>query len=54
MALEKNKTFTESTQDALDRGLHAVGLFFDLSKEYDVINHDILLDKLNAYGIHMR
>ncbi|MDR1498766.1 MAG: hypothetical protein LBS34_00570 [Rickettsiales bacterium] len=37
-------------QEALDRGLHAIGLFFDLSKAYDVIN-DILLEKLNSYGI---
>jgi retron-type reverse transcriptase len=46
-----NQTFIESIQDALDRGLHAIGLFFDLSKAYDVINHNVLLDKLNAYGI---
>jgi hypothetical protein len=46
-----SQTFIESIQDALDTGLHATGLFFDLSKAYNVINHDILLDKLNAYGI---
>jgi hypothetical protein len=46
-----SQTFTDSIQDALDRGLHAIGLFLDLSKAYNVINHDILLDKLNAYGV---
>jgi hypothetical protein len=33
------------------RGIHAIGLLFDLSKEYDVINQDVLLDKLNSYGM---
>jgi len=35
----------------MDRGLNARGLFFNLTKAYDVINHDILLDKLNSYNI---
>jgi hypothetical protein len=46
-----SQTFIESIQEALDRGLHAIGLFFDLSKAYDMINHDIFLDKLNSYGV---
>jgi hypothetical protein len=46
-----SQTFIESIQEALDKGLHAIGLFFDLSKAYDVINRDLLLDKLNLYGI---
>jgi len=43
--------FIESVQEALDNHLHVVGIFLDLSKAYDVINHDILLDKLDSYGV---
>jgi hypothetical protein len=49
--LMQQATFIESIQDAIDRGLHAIRLFFDLSKAYTVINHNILWNKLNAYGI---
>jgi hypothetical protein len=46
-----SQSFIESIQEALDSGLHSIGLFFDLSKAYDVIDHDILLDKLDSYSI---
>jgi len=43
--------FIQSVQEALDRHLHAVGIFLELSKAYDVINYNRLLDKLDSYGI---
>ena len=36
---------------ALDNKLTTVGIFIDLSKAFDTLNHDILLRKLFAYGI---
>jgi len=35
----------------MDQQLYVLGLFFDLTKVYDVINHEILLNKLEYYGI---
>jgi hypothetical protein len=39
-----SQTFTESIQEALDQHLHIVGIFFDLTKPYYVLNHNTLLD----------
>ena len=44
-------TRSESVQEALDRYLQAVGIFVDLPKVYGIINHNILLDKLDSYGV---
>jgi len=44
-------SFIQSVQEALDKRLCAIGIFFYLSKAFDVINHRRLLDKLDYYGI---
>jgi len=46
-----NQSFIERKQEALDSGLQAVGIFFDLKKSYDVLNHDMLLEKFNSYDV---
>ena len=42
---------TEKIKNALDNGNHACGVFIDLQKAFDTVNHDILVDKLSYYGI---
>jgi hypothetical protein len=43
--------FIEKIQEALDNKVHSVGIFIDLTKAYDTLNHKILLEKLSSYGI---
>jgi hypothetical protein len=31
--------------------MNRIGIFFDLTKAYDALNHKVLLSKLNSYGI---
>ena len=42
---------TENIRKALDNGKFACGIFIDLQKAFDTVNHDILMDKLRYYGI---
>jgi hypothetical protein len=38
----------EILHEAMDRGLHAIGIFSDFIKASIAINHDILLDELDS------
>ena len=43
--------FISEAQTAIDKKLNPIGLFLDLTKAYDVLDHKLLLEKLNSYGI---
>ena len=42
---------TDYITKAMDKGLYSIGLFLDVSKAFHSINHEILLFKLEHYGI---
>ena len=44
-------SFFKYVYEEVDMGKHVVSIFFDLSKAFDLVNKDILLDKLEQVGI---
>ena len=44
-------SITETIREALDNNNFSCGIFIDLQKAFDTVNHEILLQKLNHYGI---
>ena len=55
---EKNRSTSHALIDLieeitthLDKGRFTIGVFIDLKKAFDTINHEILLKKMERYGI---
>ena len=44
-------SLTETIKSSLDNKRFGCGIFIDLQKAFDTVNHDILLQKLEHYGI---
>jgi len=43
---------TEFVRVYLDKGLFVLGLFFDFSKAFHMVDHSVLLSKLSLFGVH--
>ena len=44
-------SLTEMIRKALDEDKFACGVFIDLQNAFDTVDYDILLSKLNHYGV---
>ena len=44
-------SLTEMVREALDQGNFACGIFIDFQKAFDTVDHNILLNKLDYYGV---
>ncbi len=40
----------DNIYDDLEKGKYVTVIYLDISKAFDIIDHNILLDKLNFYG----
>jgi hypothetical protein len=47
-------SLTETIRDALDNSNFACGIFVDFQKAFDTVDHNILLKKLDHYGVRGR
>ena len=55
LAFDKNTLpplhLTETIKEALDQGKYSCGIFFDLQKTFDTVDHNILMGKSKHYSI---
>lgn len=42
--------FVNNISNAIDNGMYTIGIFMDLSKAFDTMDHNILLNKLSHCG----
>ena len=42
---------TEEIKESIDNGKFGCGIFIDLKKAFDTVNHKVLLIKLEHYGV---
>ena len=42
---------TEKIRSALDKGIFTCGVYIELQKAFDTVNHSMLMDKHEYYGI---
>ena len=40
-----------SILEQLDKGKTVAGIYFDLSRAFDMVDHELLLYKLECYGV---
>jgi hypothetical protein len=45
------QVFIKSVQEAIEKKINSIRIFLDLTKAYVVLNHRVLLSKLDSYGI---